>query len=97
MNKKSRTRKLYSKVEGEVLMETAPEDKMTKEINGNDDKMDEIEENCEMTEGDDVRMTDDQDEKIVFEKDRVGTTKTTGLDTSDNASDSSDSSSSTGS
>jgi hypothetical protein len=42
-------------------------------------------------------MMDDKDEEIVFEKDRAGTTKTTGSDTSDNSLDSLDSSSSTGS
>jgi hypothetical protein len=85
-------------VEGEVLMETAPEKKMTKEINKNDEKMDEIGENGEMTKGDDdARMMEDKDREIVFEKDRAGTTTTgAGTDTSDNSSDSSDSPSLTG-
>jgi hypothetical protein len=91
MTKKEKTGKLYSKVEGEVLMETAPEDKITKEINKNDEKMDKIEENCEITEVDDARMTDEKDKEIVFKKDRAA------LDTSDNSLDSLDSSSSTGS
>jgi hypothetical protein len=38
MTEKARTRKLYSKVEGDVLMERAPEDEMMKESNKNDKK-----------------------------------------------------------
>jgi len=66
-------------------MEIALNDKMKKEINKNDEKMDEIEDSHEMTKGGDVRMMDNEDEEIVFEKDRAGT-KTTrfGTDKSNN-------------
>jgi hypothetical protein len=35
MTKKARTGKLYSEVDGEILMETVPDDRTTKENNNN--------------------------------------------------------------
>jgi hypothetical protein len=64
MTEKARTGKLYIEVEGDKLMETAPDDMMKKGINKEDERIDEIEDNREMTKGDDARMMDNKEEEF---------------------------------
>jgi hypothetical protein len=84
MTKKARTGKLYSEVEGEILMENAPDDTMTKENEENEEKMTEIED-IRASHDVDAIMTDDNDEEIVFEMER-GTNRSTGSDSKDTSS-----------
>jgi hypothetical protein len=58
MTKKARTRKLYSEVEGEILMEKVPDDRTTKENNENEEKMTDIED-FRASHNVDAIMTDD--------------------------------------
>ena len=89
MTKKARTGKLYSEVEGEILMENAPDDMMTKENNENEEKMTEIED-IRASHDVDAIMTDDKEEEIIF-----GTTTSTESDSKDTSSSASSSVSST--
>jgi hypothetical protein len=75
MTKKARTGKLYSEVEGEMLMENVPDDRMTKENNENEEKMTEIED-IRASHDLDAIMTDDKDEEIVFEQEHSTNTST---------------------
>jgi hypothetical protein len=87
MTKKARTGKLYSEVEGEILMDKAPDDMTTKENKENEEKMNEIED-IRASHDVDAIMTDEQDEEIVFEAEH-GTNTSTGSDSKDTSSSSS--------
>ncbi len=76
MTKKERTGKLYSEVEGEILMENAPDDMMKKENNENEEKMTEIED-IRASHDVDAIMTDNNDEEIVFKKEHGDTNTST--------------------
>jgi hypothetical protein len=65
-------------VEGELLMENVPADKMTKESNKNEETMTEIKD-IRASHDVDAIMTDDKDEEIVFEQEH-GTNMSTGSD-----------------
>jgi hypothetical protein len=93
MTKKARTGKLYSEVEGEILMENAPDDMMTKENNENEEKMTEIED-IRASHDVDAIMTDDKEEEIIFEQE-LGTATSTESDSKDTSSSASSSASST--
>jgi hypothetical protein len=82
-------------VEGEILMENAPDDTTTKENNENEEKMTEIED-IRASHDVDAIMTDDTDEEIVFKQDH-GRTMGTGSDSKDTSSSSSSSDSSSSS
>jgi hypothetical protein len=87
MTKKARTRKLYSEVEGEMLMENAPDDRMTKENNENEENMTEIKDIRASHDGDAI-MTDNKDQEIVFEQEH-GTNTSTKSDLKDTSTSSS--------
>ena len=75
MTKKARTGKLYSEVEGELLMEDVPDDTRKKENNKNEEKMTEIED-IRASHDVDAIMTDEKDEEIVFKQERDTNTGT---------------------
>jgi hypothetical protein len=81
MTKKARTGKLYNEVEGEILMENAPDYMMKKENNENEEKMNEIEDICASHDVDAI-MTDNNDEEIVCKKEH-NTNTSTGSDSKD--------------
>jgi hypothetical protein len=76
MARKARTRKLYSEVEGELLVEDAPDNKMGKEARRKDEKM-KGKEALDSNDEHDVERTVKMEEEIVFEEQDVAGVKKT--------------------
>jgi hypothetical protein len=93
MTKKARTGKLYSEVEGEMLMEEVPDDTKKTENNTNEEKMTEIED-IRASHDVDAIMTDDKDDEIVFEQEHTANTSTNADSNTSSSLSSSDSSTS---